>query len=253
MICVLWIKLFRDGKHFVPLENNKLNIHCHSECDISISKLLGFETFPFFLMVSVSVSKNFGIEKSIGIGFGKFWFQKKYRYRFRKKLVSKKVSDSVSKNSGIEKSIGIGIGKHLVSKKVSDSVSTKIGIGKSFGFGFVQILGFATHWLLVAKVGGIRGSSWSSWCWKEQGKKLLISASANLQWVSVRHLLVKVIHRPKEELSQLTRQVAKASNWWLVQRPTLLGGDIIKRPFENPKGLNIVFFLVLTALPQPGW
>ena len=63
-----------------------------TECDISVSKLLGFETFPFFLMVSVSVSKNFGIEKSIGIGFDKFWYRKKYRYRFRKFLVSDKVS-----------------------------------------------------------------------------------------------------------------------------------------------------------------
>ena len=54
-----------------------------AECDISVSKLLGFETFPFFLMVSVSVSKNFGFEKSIGIGFEKKWYQKK-------------VSDSVS-------------------------------------------------------------------------------------------------------------------------------------------------------------
>ena len=47
----------------------------HTECDISVSKLLGFETFQFFLMVSVSVSKNFGIEKSIGIGFAKFWYR----------------------------------------------------------------------------------------------------------------------------------------------------------------------------------
>ena len=79
-----------------------------AECDISVSKLLGFETFPFFLMVSVSVSEIFGIEKSIGIGFEKNWYRKKYRYRYRKKLVS-------------EKSIGIGI---------------------------VQILGFVTHWLV---------------------------------------------------------------------------------------------------------
>ena len=43
-----------------------------TECDISVSKLLGFETFPFFFMVSVS--KNFGIDKSIGIGFGIIWY-----------------------------------------------------------------------------------------------------------------------------------------------------------------------------------
>ena len=88
-----------------------------SECDVSVSKLLGFETFLFF-----------------------WWF----RIRYRKILVSKKVSDSVSKNSGIEKSIGIGIGKNLVSKKVSDSVSKKIGTGKSceFGIRFRSDFGF---------------------------------------------------------------------------------------------------------------
>ena len=45
--------------------------------------------------VSVSVSEKFGIEKSIGIGFENFWYRKKYRYRFRKFLVSDKVSVSV--------------------------------------------------------------------------------------------------------------------------------------------------------------
>ena len=67
-----------------------------------------FRNFSIFWMVSVSVSKNFGIEKSIGIGFENFWYRKKYRYRFRKKMVSE----------------------------------------KSFGFGFVQILGFVTHWFI---------------------------------------------------------------------------------------------------------
>jgi len=82
------------------------------------------------------------IKKSIGIGFEKIWYRKKYRYRFRKILVSKKVSDSVSKNSGIEKSIGIGIGKNLVSKKVSDSVSKKFGIGKKFRIRFRSDFGY---------------------------------------------------------------------------------------------------------------
>ena len=87
-------------------------------CDISVSKLLGFELFQFFWMVSVS--KNFGFEKSIGIGFEKFWFRKKYRYRFRKFLVSEKVSLSVSEK------IGIG-------KKVSDSVSFKFKVSSHTG------------------------------------------------------------------------------------------------------------------------
>ena len=43
----------------------------------SVSKLLGFETFPILLMVSVSVSKIFGCEKSIAIGF-EFFSRKKF-------------------------------------------------------------------------------------------------------------------------------------------------------------------------------
>ena len=47
-------------------------------------------------MVSGSVSKKFGIEKSIGFGIEIIWYRKKYRIRYRKNLVSEKVSDSVS-------------------------------------------------------------------------------------------------------------------------------------------------------------
>ena len=74
-------------------------------------------------------------------------YRKKYRYRFRKNLVSKKVSVSVLKIFGIDKSIGIGFGKKLVSKKVSDSVSKKIGIGKKFRIRFRSDFGFR-HTLL---------------------------------------------------------------------------------------------------------
>ena len=80
---------------------------------------IGFEKILVSEKVSVLVSKKFGIEKSIGIGIGKIlvlkkvpvlvseknWYRKKYRYWYRKKLVSE----------------------------------------ISFGFGFVQILGFVTH------------------------------------------------------------------------------------------------------------
>ena len=62
---------------------------------------IGFETFPVFWLVSDSVSKKFGIEKSIGFGIGrnlvskkvsdsvseKIWYRKKYRIRYRKYLV----------------------------------------------------------------------------------------------------------------------------------------------------------------------
>ena len=82
----------------------------------------------------VSVSKKFGIEKSIGIGFEKFWYRKKYWYRFRKILVSKKVSVLVSKKIGIGKKYRYRYRKKLVSEK---------------SIGIVQILGFVTHCGLV--------------------------------------------------------------------------------------------------------
>ena len=98
-------------------------------------------------MVSVSVSKKIGIEKSIGIGFENFWYRKKFRYWFRKNLVSKKVSVLVSekfwyrkkyrywyrKKIGIEKSIGIGIEKNWYRKKVSVSVSFRFWVSSHTG------------------------------------------------------------------------------------------------------------------------
>ena len=62
--------------------------HCSPECDISVSKLLGFETFAKSLRVSVSENlvsekksrfrfqKNLVSEKSLGLGFGKFGLKK---------------------------------------------------------------------------------------------------------------------------------------------------------------------------------
>ena len=43
------------------------------------------------------------------------------------------------------------------------------------------------------------------------------------------HLLVEVVHGPEEELSQLARQVAQASNWRLVHRSTRLQGEISQK------------------------
>ena len=62
-----------------------------SEIDISVSKLLGFESFAKSLRVSVSVSENLVSEK-------------KSRFRFRKNLVS-------------EKSLGLGFGKFGLGKE----------------------------------------------------------------------------------------------------------------------------------------
>ena len=77
---------------------------CKAEIDISVSKLLGFETFAKSFRVSVSVSENLVSEK-------------KSRFQFRKNLVS-------------EKSLGFGFGKFGFGKKVSVSVSKKFGLGK---------------------------------------------------------------------------------------------------------------------------
>ena len=78
--------------------------------------------------VSVSVSKIFGIGKSFGIGFEKIWYRKKYRYWYRKNFGIEKVL--VSKNFGFEKKYRYRFRKNLVSKK--------FGIEKSIGIGFVK-------------------------------------------------------------------------------------------------------------------
>ena len=76
------------------------------EIDISVSKLLGFETFAKSLRVSVS-------EKSLGFGFETIWSRKK-------------VSVSVSENLVSEKILGFGFEKIWSWKKVSVSVSENL-------------------------------------------------------------------------------------------------------------------------------
>ena len=58
------------------------------EIDISVSKLLGFETFANFFRVSVSVLENLVSEKSLGFGFGKFGLGKKVSVSVSENLVS---------------------------------------------------------------------------------------------------------------------------------------------------------------------
>ena len=83
-----------------------------SEIDISVSKLLGFETFANFLRVSVSENLVTG-KKSLSFGFVKFGLEKKsLGFGYRKFGLRKKVS--VSENLVSEKSFGFG---NLVSEK----------------------------------------------------------------------------------------------------------------------------------------
>ena len=94
-------------KHTLKVEqikpDHETRVTLVSECDISVSKTSRFRNYS-------------NCWDGIGIGCENFWFQKKYRYRFRKKLVSKKVSVSVSKNFGIKKSIGIGFENLCIEK-----------------------------------------------------------------------------------------------------------------------------------------
>ena len=103
-----------------------------AEIDISVSKLLGFETFANFLRVSVSedlvsqkvsvsisVLTNLVTKKSLGLYFGK------------------KVSVLVSENLVSEKSLGFR--KFGFGKKVSVSVSKKFGLRKKSRSSFRKI------------------------------------------------------------------------------------------------------------------
>ena len=82
-----------------------------AESDISVSTLLGFETFAIFLWVPVSVLKNLVLEKRFGIGFLRFDFRKTVRYWFPKIWSQKKGSVSVSQNLVSVKRFGIGCPK----------------------------------------------------------------------------------------------------------------------------------------------
>ena len=57
-----------------------------TEIDISVLKLLGFETFAKSLRVSVS--ENLVSEKSLGFGFEKIWSRKKVSVSVSENLVS---------------------------------------------------------------------------------------------------------------------------------------------------------------------
>jgi len=86
-----------------------------SEIDISVSKLLGFETFAKSLRVSVS--ENLVSEK-------------KSRFRFRKNLVSEKsFGFSFGKFGFGKKSLGFGFEQNLVSEKSLGLGFEKFGLG----------------------------------------------------------------------------------------------------------------------------
>ena len=80
-----------------------------AESDISVSTLLGFETFAIFLWVPVSVLENLVSEKRFGIGFLKFGLRKKG-------------SVSVSQNLVSVKRFGIGFLKFGLLNKMFDGV-----------------------------------------------------------------------------------------------------------------------------------
>ena len=75
-----------------------------TEIDISVSKLLSFETFAKSLRVSVSVSENLASEKSLGFGF-----EKKSWSRFRK-IWSRKRKKPNNKSSVCNDVPNLGLG-----------------------------------------------------------------------------------------------------------------------------------------------
>ena len=73
--------------------------HSSPESDISVSKLLSFETFANVLRVSVSVLENLVSEKSLGFGFVKFCLGKSLGFGFGKLGLGKEKNQSNKKES----------------------------------------------------------------------------------------------------------------------------------------------------------
>ena len=94
--------------------------HILVEIDISLSKLLGFETFADFWGFRFRCQKIWS--QKISFGFGKFGIQKKYQFWFQKKLVS-------------EKSISFSFGKFGLGKKSWFRFQKNLVLEKSLSFG----------------------------------------------------------------------------------------------------------------------
>ena len=118
-------RVLRGGQNTLP----GWFVYCLAEIDISVSKLLGFETFAIFLgfwfrfrriwsQKKVSVSENLVLEKSLGFGLGEFGLRKKVLVSVLENLVSeKKYRFWFWRIWSQKKSIGFGFGKFGLGKK----------------------------------------------------------------------------------------------------------------------------------------
>ena len=173
------------------------------ECDISVSKLLGFETFPFFWIVLDSVSKKIDIKKRYQFGIGKIWHRKKNRIRYRKIFGIKKYQIWYRKIFGIKK-YRIWYRKYLVSEKVSDSVSFRFLVSShtggwvwcSSGFGFTVCQYMGCFWDPTYIHYTIMIIIWS--CWDPAVNSIRLSSDTNLV---ISTLSISPIHKSHHLIS----------------------------------------------------
>jgi len=166
--------------------------------------------------------RNFSVSKL----FHFFWW---YRYRFRKILVSKKVSVLVSKKFGIEKSIGIGFEKKLVSKKVSVSVSKNFGIEKSIGIGFEKFCSHKNYRYRFRKF----------LYWKRTQIFMIYSITLNLEQYEPRKVfLFKLFFVGRTEAAK--EDASNWRKWWIMIMAKI---TLIVRGFlTNATSVNILPF-----------
>ena len=71
------VQFLSDSSLLIGLGSNSQTNSLTSEIDISVSKLLGFETFANVFRVLVSVSENMVSEKKFQFQFRKIWSREK--------------------------------------------------------------------------------------------------------------------------------------------------------------------------------
>ena len=161
-----------------------------------------------------------------------FWYRKKYWYRFRKILVSKKVLDSVSEKFGIKISIGFGIEKNWHRKKVLDSF-----FFSDFGFRHTLLCVFQnkkslTEWLSITLQLHCRVLS----CSQTVPRHVKTQISWYCQWVVELSMTFSILLKKSNHMQIQWHPSPRTGIRWVLS-----GADVRQRRNSNTEQVHLIY------------